>query len=576
MTTASARAFLAFGLAVATLSGAPAAPAAQPADDRPVQISFLAIGRDGAPVTDLKPDEVSLRLNGRSRPIKSLQRIDAAPSTAAAAAAAAPPPFGTNVTASGGTGSRVFYFVIEDATFRPGNERLAKQAVDQFLTTVSSSDRVALVTMPHPMIRTPPTTVAEVRKALDRVAGIAPTSQTVDEAVVRTRTSLEGLRGLLTDIAGSNAQPIVIFLSGGMTGTTRAVGSIGRFTADLASEHFQNVGAAAAAARAQVYVAQADLTVTERSDGLENLAGVVGTQVLMLSPSQQNPLARIAAETSSSYLATFDVDPSERNGQNQRSELRVTRADVTTRAPATFAVPRSLPKTSARTPNPRDMLREATIYRGLPLRVTGFVTRDSGEKLKLVVVGEPSEPGVKLTAAVVGVYDAKGRLTQSTAPPESLATMPVMIAVVVEPGMYRIRLAASDSNGRGGSADYDLQVGLTPAGPLKISSLLLGTNAGGFKPALAFSSEPSATASIEIYGKPGSSLPLRLELAASADGPALQQAQPAGSSTKEADRFLVSGAFQIGGLAPGDYVVRAIVGPPDSEGRVVRTLRKIN
>ena len=121
-----------------------------------------------------------------------------------------------------------------------------------------------------------------------------------------------------------------------------------------------------------------------------------------------------------------------------------------------------------------------------------------------------------------------------------------------------------------------MQVGLTPAGPLKISSLLLGTSAGGFKPALAFSNEPAALASIEIYGKPGSSLPLRLELAASADGPALQQAQPAGSGTKEADRFLVSGTFQIGGLAPGDYVVRAIVGPPDSEGRVVRTLRKIN
>ena len=222
------------------------------------------------------------------------------------------------------------------------------------------------------------------------------------------------------------------------------------------------------------------------------------------------------------------------------------------------------------------MLREATIYRDLPLRVTGFVTREAGDKLKLVVAGEPAEPGVKLTAAVVGVYDAKGRLTQTTAPPEALGSLPIMLAVIVDPGPYRIRLAAVDSNGRGGAADYDMQVVLTPAGPLKISSMLLGTNSGGFKPVLTFTNEPAAFASVELYGKPGTSLPLRLELAASVDGPALQQAPAAGSGTKEPDRFLVSGTFQIGALAPGDYVVRAIVGSPEAggEGRVLRTLRK--
>ena len=575
MTTA--RPLLAASLALLTLSNAPAASRAQPAvDDSPVQISFLAVDRDGKPAADLKADEVSVRLNGRPRPIKSLQRIDAPLSTAAAAAAPVPAPFGTNVTAGGGAGGRIFYFVIEDATFRPGNERLAKQAVDQFLDSVSSSDRVALVTMPHPMIRTEPTTAAEVRKALARVSGVAPGSETPGDAATRTRTSLEGLRGLLSNLAGTNAQPILIFLSGGMSATTRQVGNVGSFSADLASEHFQNVGAAASAARAHVYVVQADLTVTERSEGLENLAGVVGTQVQMLSAAQQNPLGRIAVETSSSYLATIEAEASERNGQNQRMELKVTRADVTTRAPASFAIPRSLPKTARKAPNPRDMLREATIYRDLPLRVTGFVTREAGDKLKLVVAGEPVEPGVKLTAAVVGVYDAKGRLTQTTAPPEALGSLPIMLAAIVDPGPYRIRLAAVDSNGRGGAADYDMQVALTPAGPLKISSLLLGTNSGGFKPMLAFTNEPAAFASVELYGKPGTSLPLRLELAASADGPALQQAPAAGSGTKEPDRFLVSGTFQIGALAPGDYVVRAIVGSPEAggEGRVLRTLRK--
>ena len=48
---------------------------------------------------------------------------------------------------------------------------------------------------------------------------------------------------------------------------------MGTSNCDLSTDAFQNVGTAAADARAHVYVVQADLTVSQRSDGLENLAG---------------------------------------------------------------------------------------------------------------------------------------------------------------------------------------------------------------------------------------------------------------------------------------------------------------
>ena len=64
---------------------------------------------------------------------------------------------------------------------------------------------------------------------------------------------------------------------------------------------------------------------------------------------------------------------------------------------------------------------------------------------------------------------------------------------------------------------------LTSAGALKLSALLLGAEAGGFKPLLQFKDEPSAMATFELYGKPPAQLPLKLELAATADGPALLQ-----------------------------------------------------
>jgi hypothetical protein len=222
------------------------------------------------------------------------------------------------------------------------------------------------------------------------------------------------------------------------------------------------------------------------------------------------------------------------------------------------------------------MLRAATMYRDLPLRIAAFPSRDAGDKIKLVAIGEVADPAAKLTAAALGVYDAKGRLTaQSTAAPESLATTPLTFAVVIAPGPYRIRLAATDASGRAGTADYELTADLVAAGALKLSALLLGASVGTFKPLLQFGSEPSAMVTFELYGKPPQQLPLKIELAESADGPGLLQVAPAGSGTKDPDRFIVSATLPLESLAPGDYVVRAIVGTPESgQGRLTRTLRK--
>jgi hypothetical protein len=547
-----------------------------PAGD-PVSVSFLALGRDGRPITDLKSDEVQLRVDGRPRAIKSLQRIDAG-GGGTASAPALPAPYGSNgTTEAGAISGRTIFLVINDTSFRPGNERLAKQSIEQFLGTLSPTDRVALITSPQPTIRVDPTTPAEVRTALARVAGVAAPNLSEDEAACRTRETLESLRALFTSLASARTSTTVMFFSSGLSATTRTTGKMGMTQCDLSTDHFQNVGAAAAAAGSHVYVIQGDLNVAQRSDGLENLAGVVGAQVLLLAAATDNPLSKIATETSTTYVASFDPEPSERNGQVHRIELKLARPEVTSRSPAQLPIATATARTAKKNVNPRDMLREATAYRDLPLRVAGFVSRDTGEKLKLVVVGEPIDSTTKLTAAVAGVYDAKGRLSQSTVPSEALGAMPMMVAMVVEPGPHRIRLAASDSAGRSGAADYEINASLATAGSFKMSALLLGTNQGGFKPMLEFKDEPAAFATFELYGKPPSTLPLKLELAATPDGPALQQVPPSGSGTKDPDRFIISGTFDLAALAPGDYAVRATVGSSETggEGRVTRTLRKV-
>lgn len=584
------RRLVAFVIPVLLVAGLRSGPQAQsPAGGDPVSVSFVTLGRDGRPIVDLKAEEVQLRVDGRQRTLKSFERIDAStPSSGEGAKPSGPPlpaPFGTNVAGANSGGGRTTFLVIDDGSFRPGNDRLMKQSIDSFLNTIPPADRVALLTAPLSSVRTDPTTPAEVRQALAKVAAHGAPIPTDDaglqryqnDVACRTRETLEALRGLLSSLTGASIPPTMIFFSAGISATTRTTGNLGTSNCDLSTDAFQNVGAAAAAARAHVYVVQADLTPAQRSEGLENLAGVTGAQVMVLATTGENALNRIAIETSASYLATFDPEPSERNGQPHRLEVRVTRPDTTVRAGTQIAIARADGKNARKgAVSPRDMLREATVFRDLPLRVAAFPSREAPDKLKLVALGELVDPSVKLTGAVIGVYDTKGKLVaQSTAPSESLTTMPLMFAAVVPPGTYRVRLAATDASGRSGTADVEIMADLTSAGALKLSSLLLGSDTGGFKPLLQFKDEPSAMATFELYGKPPGQLPLKLELAATADGPALLQAPPAGSGTKDPDRFIISGVFPIASLAPGDYVVRATVGTPESgEARLTRTLRK--
>ena len=41
-----------------------------------VSLDFLAIGRDGQPIPDLKAEEVSLKLGGRARPLTAVNLVD--------------------------------------------------------------------------------------------------------------------------------------------------------------------------------------------------------------------------------------------------------------------------------------------------------------------------------------------------------------------------------------------------------------------------------------------------------------------------------------------------------------------
>ena len=582
---------LLFTLLVSAVCVSAQSPAPAPQGDL-VAIDFMALAATGDPVTDLIADQVTLRVGGKPRKIVALQfrKMDQLRATGEPASGlTVAPPYGTNVLSA--PNARTLVIVVEDESLEPGREAAMREAVAMLLLGLSARDRVALVTVPHGGLKVDFTADHEqVRKAVGQITGQASRNESADDASCRSRDTIQALTGLLDDLAGGHGPTTVLFFSSGLTGPSPMVlppagvtgqqqPLIGRCV--LLPEVFQHVGSAAETARANFYIVPHDnAAITGRSlEGLENLAGVTGGVRFGLASAAETALSRVARESAGYYVATFMPEPAERNGLHHRVDVRVARPGISVRTRPGLRIPKpglakaALPPTAA-----RDMLRESRTHRELPLRVAGYVARQGGEGLRIVALAEPVEPGVTLTSAAIGLFDVKGQLVaQWSAQPSDLSKQLLQSAMVAAPGTYRLRASATDAAGRRGTADYTVDAKLTPAGALRLSSLVLGLSRDGqFLPRLEFGAEASAMVQFEIYGgKAGAPIGARLDVSDSSNGKPMAAMRLIVQATGEPDRVIAKGTIPLGALPEGDFVVRAIVemeGQP--AGRVIRTIRK--
>jgi len=530
----------------------------------------MVVGADGKPVVDLKPNEVQIRVAGRNRTLKSLEYISASGSGAAGGGVA---PFATN--AGGATGRR-FLVVIEDESMQPGVERPVREALEGFLSSLSPGDQVGLSTAPRDTAGVPlGMDLAKVRQALGQVSGRTSAGANSEERACRARDTLNHLRNIVSSLAGADAPSHILFFSSGMSIPVRT--STGGYTCELTNEQFQAVGTAGASARAHFFIIQSELSVSQRNEGLETLAGLTGAgAVLRLAGA--DTLDRVLAEAAGYYMATLEPDNNDRAGQPARLEVRLSRSGVSARTHAEVVPSRGAAAPGAAT-SPRDMLRTSAAFRDLPLRAAAFSSRGAKDQMMVMALAEPIEPGVKITAASAALVTPDNKIAfQSTADEKQLAQPTLAIPMAVAPGTYRLRVAATDANGRSGAVDYQVDATLKDAGPLKLGSLVLLKLRDGSagSPALQFTAGDKLAGYLEMYGQVTGQISAKIEVAASADGPAIVSADPGGRGTSEPDRFILTAEIPTDKLTPGDYVVRAIVkmeGQP--EGRVFRAMRVI-
>ncbi len=290
--------------------------------------------------------------------------------------------------------------------------------------------------------------------------------------------------------------------------------------------------------------------------GLEMLAGVSGNPLTEVVSGGEGALTGLANEMRGWYRATFVPEPRERTGDVQRVEVVSRRAGVKTEARSQALIPR--PVSTTQPQSPPSLLREARVYRDFEIRAGVYFSQEpNSDKVRVLVLFEPGEDGSKTKAASVGLYDSTGRLAvQGTADADSLARSPSMLAVLASPGKYRLRVAAVSDRGRAGTVDQDVVVGLVPAGPLKLGTLVPGVQEAGFSGRLLFTGEDTAMAYVSVYG-PAAPLGAQLEFT-DATGRSLGVIPAQILDAPDGSRVLI-GAVRLASMVPGDYEMKMVV-----------------
>ncbi len=563
------------------------AHAANNAQGRVTQaVDFVAVSADGSPVTNLTADQITIKVDGKERAVSSLElvRYDAPNSVL-------PAPFATNAAADAG---RDFVVVIDEESMAPGTENPVRHALMLFAEALPARDRAGFFTVPRGSQSLAPTTDrGAFRTAVTALQGRKPasnTSRTGSSAQANSgchgRDVLTALSSIVTATSRPvGPTPVVLFsvaIAAPDTAVAERVASPVQGLAVLESQacrltqrEFQVLGQAVDSGRSQFFVVRPEEgDMAGASEGLESVVGVTGGRMLGLGRATDDAMARITKETAAYYVATFAVEDSERNGLSHRLELKSTRPEVTVRSRLNLMMAKA---GSAMTP--QNMLRTAAVQTGFGLRSLVVASRNDGDAknaVKLFGLAEPSDPSVKVTSAAAGVYDSAGKLVgQWTAKPEELQRMPFAAALVVPTGIYRVRMAAVDAQGRAATSDYDINTELVSAGVASLGGLLIGSSAPSFAPQLLFSKEPEVVAYFELYGRPDGQFEAIVELADTVDGKAIVSVPPTPAATAVPDKFMFTAKLPIASLKPGDYVVRARItfqGQPT--GVLMRTIRK--
>ena len=429
-------------------------------------MDVTVVDDNGRPISDLKPSEFRVRIDGNDRRVTdaqwvSLKRPSGVPPSP-------PPPDGYS-TNEDSTRGRLIVIAIDQPNIRADGAISLRSAVNGFIDRLEPSDRVAAVALGGGGSTSFTSDRAAVKRAielmsgtmrlltemsdyeiglgeaadiangntsiLDRVfqrecvgRGIPPdqlptcreqisTNSFVISTSVRSEAqqALLALRALLDSLKAVNAPKTVVIVSSGFV---------------LGDEHsaIVEIGSMAAAAQTSLYVLRVDnqamdasnsrrpATAVEdrqlRLDGVELLASVARGQVFDAIGTGLPAVERIERELSGYYLVGVESTPSDTDGKAHPISVQVSRRGTIVRARRELAHAAAA-KTGSLSPleEVAEALYSPLTTTGLPVRVATFSMRDPKDsRIQVVIHADVGMDYTSAKSAAIGyvVTDSKG------------------------------------------------------------------------------------------------------------------------------------------------------------------------
>jgi VWFA-related protein len=452
-------------------------------------IDVTVVDDRGKPITDLKPADFVVRVDGNQRRVVTAEWVSmVAPSTPPAETAHLPEGFSSN---EGSTGGRLIVIAVDEPNIRFGGALGISRAANGFIDRLLPSDRIAVAGFGTGA----PATVftadrARVKQVISRMAGqkragrpgdyrhnIALTEAMMINRGDRVTLELVQQRECSPAIIGSSPAQIELCRTEvELEATSLAMDSnleseqtirglrdllIGLRAIDapktliLISEGFVlsepgliiELGSMAAEARTSLYALRLDnqmFDITDsrapvnpfadrqtRAEGLEMLAGAARGTLFTVATAEAPFFERIEAELSGYYLLGVESDPRDRDGKPHPIRIDVPRRG------AVLRTRRQILNAPAEARGPRTprqsvvaALSSPLLSAALPLRVASFSLQGpERDKVQIVIHVDVGSDYAASKPVAVGylIVDRSGRVVDTHA--EAIRLLPVMNGV---------------------------------------------------------------------------------------------------------------------------------------------------
>lgn len=263
------------------------APAAPPSVTR----DFVLTSSRGEAPADLTPADVTVKIGGKVRPLRSLEAID---------------------TQAVG---RDIVLVVEEATLY-GIEKVAIDAINKAVDSLQPRDRITYVSTRGGKAAVEPGSDVTKKKVAAMVAGPGELFSCLSDLLLNIETFARRLpRGRTSFLA--------VISRGHPEGAAARPEDEGGCTPRR--DGFRQTAKIVSAAQINLHLFTVDHTT--RSEGLDTVAANTGGQSSLLTWSSSDAIVRALMATRRVYRATLDADPTG-DGPPQRVEVKVNRSNV--------------------------------------------------------------------------------------------------------------------------------------------------------------------------------------------------------------------------------------------------------